>query len=114
MENIKKINIKNHTYYFFNAMINIKDFYSRLIKIDKKSCKNIGVYNIGYIKIKKINDCGNINSVNQLYLIIGKADGYIKENNGNKCLIFIFEDANKKLLRKFIKLWDKINILFRQ
>ena len=111
MGNVKKSNVKNHTYYFFNTMINIKYFYSRLIKIDKKSCKNIGVYNIGYIKIKKINDCENINNVNQLYLIIGKADGYIKENNGNKCLVFTSADANKKVLRKFTKLWDKIKHL---
>ena len=39
MGNIKQINIKNQTYYFFNDMINIKDFDSSLIKIDKKSLK---------------------------------------------------------------------------
>ena len=47
MRNIKQINIKNRTYYFFNGMINIKDFDSSLLKINKKSCKNIGIYNIG-------------------------------------------------------------------
>ena len=46
--------IKNQTYYFFNDMINIKDFDSSLIKIDKKYYKNIGIYNIGYITIKKL------------------------------------------------------------
>ena len=65
-------------------MINVKDFDSSLIKIDKKCYVNIGIYNIGYNTIKKINDYENINSVNLLYLIIGKADGYIDENNGNK------------------------------
>ena len=64
MRNIKEINIKNRTYYFFNSMISIKDFHSSLIKIGKKSYKNIGIYNIGYITIKKIGDCGNIHSVN--------------------------------------------------
>ena len=53
MGNIKKINIKNCTYYFLNDMINIKDFDSSLLKIDKKSYKNIGIYNIGCITIKK-------------------------------------------------------------
>ena len=53
MGNIKQINIKNRTYYFFNDMINIKDFDSSLIKIDKKSYKNIAIYNVGYITIKK-------------------------------------------------------------
>ena len=71
MENIKQVNIKNHTYYLFNDMINIKDFNSSLIKID--------IYNIGCITIKKINDYENINSVNPLYLIIGKADEYIEK-----------------------------------
>ena len=53
MGNIKQINIKNQTYYFFNDMINIKDFDSSLLKIDKKSYKNIDIYNIVYIIIKK-------------------------------------------------------------
>ena len=39
MRNIKQINIKNRTYYFFNDMINIKDFDPSLIKIGKKSFK---------------------------------------------------------------------------
>ena len=56
MRNIEQINIKNRTYYFFNNMIKIKDFDSSLIKIDKKSYKNIGIYNTGYITIKKIDD----------------------------------------------------------
>ena len=47
MGNIKEINIKNRTYYFFNDMINVKDFDSILLKIDRKSYKNIGIYNIG-------------------------------------------------------------------
>ena len=45
-------------------MINVKDFDLSILKIDKKSYKNIGIYNIGYITIKKIGDCGNIHSVN--------------------------------------------------
>ena len=49
MENIKQINIKNCTCYFFNDMINIKSVDSSLLKIDKKSHKNIGIYYIGYL-----------------------------------------------------------------
>ena len=74
-------------------MINIKDFDSCLLKIDKKSYKNIDIYYIGYITIKKIDDYENIYSVNLLYLMIGKVDGHIErsfaecnsieENNGN-------------------------------
>ena len=52
MGNIKQINIKNQTYYFFNDMINTKDFDPNLIKIYKKSYKSIGICHIGYIKKK--------------------------------------------------------------
>ena len=60
MGEIKQINIKNRTYYFHNDMINIKNFESNLLKIDRKSYKNIGIYNIRYITTKKIDDCENI------------------------------------------------------
>ena len=59
-------------------MINIKNFDPIQIKIDKKSYKNIGIYHIGYITVKSISDCKNINSVNPLYPIIGDADGCIE------------------------------------
>ena len=54
MEEIKQINIKNRTYYFYNNIIDLKKLVARLLKIDKKSYKNIGIYNIGYITIKKL------------------------------------------------------------
>ena len=34
---VKEISIKNLTYYFYNDMINLKDFESNLLKIDKKN-----------------------------------------------------------------------------
>ena len=57
---------------------NIKEFNSSLLKIDKKSYKDIDIYYIRYITMKKIGDCQNIYSVNPypLYLIIGKVDGH--------------------------------------
>ena len=54
MGTVKQKDIKNRTYYFYNDMINIKKFDSNLLKIDKKSYKNIDIYNIGYITIKKL------------------------------------------------------------
>ena len=78
MGNIKQSNIKNRTYYFLNYMINIKHFDSNLLKIEQ-SQKNIGIYYIRYITIKKIDDYKNIYSVNPLYLIIGKVHGLLKE-----------------------------------
>ena len=67
MRTLKQINIKNRTYYFYKDIIDLENFKSNLSKINKKSYKNIGIYNIGYITIKKIDDYKNINSVNLLY-----------------------------------------------
>ena len=78
MGNIKEINIKNQTCYFFNDMVNIKDFDPTLLKIDKKSYKNIDIYYVGYVTVKD-SYYVKINSVNALYLIISEADGYTEE-----------------------------------
>ena len=37
MEKIKELNVVNRTYYHFNDIINIKDFHSNLLRIDKKT-----------------------------------------------------------------------------
>ena len=60
METVKQVDIKNRTYYFYNDMINIKKFDSDFLKIDEKSYKDIGIYNIGYITVKKIDDYENV------------------------------------------------------
>ena len=74
MRVVKQININNRTYYSYNDKIDIKKFEANLLEIDKKSYKNIGIYNIGYITIKKIDDYENIYSVNPLYLIVNHAN----------------------------------------
>ena len=53
MGEVKQIEIKNGTY-FYNDIINLRDFESNLLKIDKKSYKNNDIYYIGYITIKKL------------------------------------------------------------
>ena len=100
MGEVKQINIKNRSYYFYNDMINLKNFEPNVLKIDKKSYKNIGIYNIGYITIKKIDDCETIYSVNPLYLFVNHANGYIEGKNGNKYLIFDSTDENKEFLKR--------------
>ena len=83
MGEIKESNMKNQTYYFFDDMIDIKNFQSNLSKIDRKPYKDIDICYIGYITMKIFNDCENIHSVNPLYL----ATGYFKEKNDEKYLI---------------------------
>ena len=79
MGEVKEINIKNQSYYFFDDIINIKHLHSNLLKIDKKSHKEFDIYYIGYITIKKFSDCKNIYGVNPLYLTIHSTTGYFKE-----------------------------------
>ena len=110
---IKEINIKNRTYYFFDDMINIKDFDSNLLKIDKKSYKNIDIYCTGYITMKD-SDYVKINNVNSSYMIIDNVDGYIEESNGNKYLILVSTVKNKEVLTKYTELWDTIKYLIKK
>ena len=79
MEDVRQIKIKNRSYYLYNDMINLKDFESGLLKIDKKHYKGFNIYYIGYIKIKKIDDCESIYSINPLYLQVNHANGYIED-----------------------------------
>ena len=89
-------------------MSNIKNFDLILLKIDRKSYKGIGIYNIGFIIIKKIDDCETIYSVNPLYLLVNHANGYIEEKGENKYLILDSTDENKELLKKYNDVWNGI------
>ena len=108
MGSIKEINIKNRTYYFCNDIIDIKTFDSNNLKIDKKSYKDLDIYNIGYVAIKKIGDCYDVNSVKPLYFRIDNASGYIEEKGSNKCLIFNSTDENKELLKRYDNVFNGI------
>ena len=106
MGKVKELNIKNRSYYYFNDIINIKDFHSNLSRIDKKQQKDIDIYYIG--TIKKFGDCENINSVNRLYLIIHSATGYFKEKNGEKYLIL---DSTEKYEEVFSGIKNEIETI---
>ena len=100
--------MQNRTYHFFNDMINIKNFDSNLLQIDKKLHKNIGIYYIECITIKKIDDYQNIYSLNPLYLILGEVNRCIEESNGNKHLVFASTDENKEVLKRYTEFWNEI------
>ena len=93
----KELNIKNQTYYFFNDIIDIKNFHSNLLKIDKKPYKVFDIYYIGYITIKSFGDYHTIHSVNHLYLIFHSATGHFKEENGEKYLILDSTEKYKEV-----------------
>ena len=50
----KQLNIKNRTCYFYNDLVNLKDFDQNLLKLDKKSFNDISMYYIGHVT-KKLN-----------------------------------------------------------
>ena len=102
--------MKNQTYYFFNDMIDIRNFHSNLLKIDKKSHKDIDIYYIGYTTIKKFSDYENIHRVNLLFLIIHSATGYFKEKNGEQYLIL---DSIDKYEEVFSPIKSEIETLNR-
>ena len=108
MGTIRQINMKNWTYYFYNDIFDLEYSDSSLLKLDKKSYKDIRIYNIGYITIKEIGNCKNIYSVNPLCLLINDASGYIEEINENKYLIFDCVDENKDLLKKYNDVFNRI------
>ena len=103
---IKQLNIKNRTYYFYNDIINLKDFDPSLLKLDKKeSLLNIDIYYIGYDTRKPEY---NINSVNPLYLLIRELDGFIDEIEGSKYLNIALTDIDEDVLLTYVEVWERI------
>ena len=94
---IKQMNIGNRTYYFYNDLIKLFDFDLNMLKLDKKTFKSINIYYVGYVTKKEEY---KINSVNPLYLLIYKTDGFIEEKRGNKYLNIASTDNNDEVLKK--------------
>ena len=66
MKLTKQVNVKDRTYYFYNDIIDIKTFDSNMLRLDKKTYKNLHIFNIGYVTVKNIGSSRghSINSVN--------------------------------------------------
>ena len=108
MGEIKQINIKNWTYYFYNDQIDLKDFDAKLLKIDKKDYNDIDIYSFAYVTVKNFANCNNINSLNPLYLMINKMIGHFEEKNEIKYLVLDDVDENKEVLKKYEEVWEDI------
>ena len=108
--NIKDEDIKS--YYFFSVIINIKNVDPNKIKIDEKSCNNIFIYYIEYVTIKD-SKFVKIKSVNTLYLIINRTNGYFEKIRENKHLTLVLTDESKEIIEKYEELWSKVGDLIR-
>ena len=97
----KQLNLKNRTYYFYNDLINIKNFDHNNLRLDKQSVFNNDVYYAGYIT-KKLEY--NINSVNPLYLMINKTKCQIEKVDGDKYLTISSENGN--IMQKYQDVFD--------
>ena len=107
MGEIKIINIKNRSYYFYNDIINLDEFDGSKINVDRKNFNDIDIYYLGYEYKKKITECNEINSVNPLYLRIKDMKGQFKKGKGdNVWYLIIFGDSD--VLRKFANIWKSI------
>ena len=105
---MKEVKIKSACHYS-EDMVNIKDFHSNLLNIEKKSHKDTDIYYIGYIIIKKFSDYENNSSANPLYLIINSTTGYFKEKNGGKYLILDLTEKYEEAFSKIILEIEALN-----
>ena len=94
MPELKQINIKNRTYYFYNDIINLDEFDGSKIKVDKKDFNDIDIYYLGYEHKKKISECDVINSVNPLYLRIADINGQFKKGKDDAWYLIISDDGD--------------------
>ena len=100
---IRQLNIEGRTYYFYNDLINIKNFNSNNLKLDKKNVLGNGVYCIGHITKKPQ---WNVNTVNPLYLMSNRIKGHFEEVDGDKYLITSSE--NGYIMEKYQEVFDGI------
>ena len=105
MATTKLLNIKIRTYYFWNDLINLKDFNLQLLKLNKKSSMDISIYYIGYVTKKPEY---NIDSVNPLYLLINELNGFFEEKEGSKYLNISLIYNNNDVLVKYAEVWRGI------
>ena len=76
-----------------------------MLKLDRKTFKAINIYYIGYLTKKEEY---KINSVDLLYLLIYKIDGFIEKRGGNEYLNIAFTGNNGEVLKKYVEILSGI------
>ena len=111
--NIRQMSIKNRPDYSLNdnMIVNTKDFDSSLLEIHKLSHQGVfslNIYYIKYIPTKNLNHMGVNHDKDFLYLFLDDLDGYIKEDDGIKYLVFTPAEKNKEALKNYKNFWEEI------
>ena len=106
---VKSLKIKNESIFYSDDMIQLNNFDSRLLKINKKENReNNNIYYISY-KINKPEH--NINSINNLYFVVNYLYGAIEKIDGSKDRYLVIDKdslINEKNINFFYYLWDAI------
>ena len=112
---VESLKIKNESLFYSNDMIQLNNFDSRLLKINKR--ENRENNNIYYISYKKNKPEHNINNINNLYFVVNYLYGTIEKIDGSKDRYFVIDknrNINKNNIESFNNLWsaiiNKINI----
>ena len=105
MGELKQINIKNRTYYFYGDIIDVDEFDESKIKVDKKDFNDIDIYYLGYEHKKKISECNVINSVNPLYLRIVDMNGQFEKGKDDAWYLIISDDD---VFKKHVDIFESI------
>ena len=105
---IRQLNIEGRTYYFYDDLINIKNFNSNNLQLDKKNGLDNDIYYIGYITKKPQS---NVNSLNPLYLVINKIKEYFEKVDGDKYLIISSENGD--IIQKYQEFFDGIKEIIK-
>ena len=108
----KDIDINNLTYYLFNDIINVKNFDSNNIEIDEKSYKHVLIYYIAFVTMKDLKYL-KTSSVNPLYRLFSKVNGYFEEVNGNTYLTLVANNESEEEIKTYEELCSKIRDLIR-
>ena len=106
---VKSLKIKNESIFYSNDMIQLNNFDSRLLKINKRENReNNNIYYISY-KINKPEH--NINSINYLYFVIDYLHCTIEKIDGSKDRYLVIDEdrhINKENIDLFYYLWNAI------
>ena len=73
-----------------------------------KKINEIDIYYIGYVTVKKIDNCKNINSVNPLYLMIDEMIGHFEEKIENKHIVLVDVTESKEVSKKYEEVWEGV------
>ena len=106
---VKSLKIKNESLFYSNDMIQLNNFNSQLLKINKR--ENRENNNIYYISYKIIKPEHNINSINNLYLVVNYLYGTIEKIDGSKDRYLVIDKnryINKNNIDSFNDLWSAI------